>query len=207
MIENTKEIKIPSGNRKLISLSDGYFIVKLNYDLKLYKLISGNLKEIDEMRVECLSTIVIKELKNKTIVLAGRGHTFFYKIKNDKIIRTIGNNFDNNQEYFAEIVNIKELENEQLIALDILGNIFIMEKIEDFTQVKLYEDSGDYKNQSMVGKIEYFCAFIIFYVKRYIRNILLYSKGNIVFFKEGKKKENLLIFSIEYNGKTYEKSI
>ena len=68
---------------------------------------------------------IIKELKNKTILIAAKDYVLFLKIKNDEIYSSccLGRFMDNEDLDF--IVDVIEIENGNIIIENLRGNIYV----------------------------------------------------------------------------------
>ena len=130
---NIKTVKLSLENDcHLFALSYRYIIaISKSYEdkgLYLYKMKNDNyilIKQYKLIYVFYMMPPIIKELKNKTILIAAKDYVLFLKIKNDEIYSSccLGRFMDNEDLDF--IVDVIEIENENIIIENLRGNIYV----------------------------------------------------------------------------------
>ena len=164
---NIKEIAIPSDITKFFTLSSGYsFGISYGNEkgqfLYLFKIQNDNFIQIQKCPYIGYIPLIFYELKNKTLLNARRNSVASWKIKNDKIYRTTYINYDHNHESLAEILEAIEIENGKIILQNILGDIYILGKWENYKEKEFKNirhdyiaDDGDNNEYEFIYKIPY----------------------------------------------------
>lgn len=191
---NIKTIKLPSDIDKLITLSFGYSIGISDSEeyIYLFKIQNDDFIQIQKSIYYGWSPIAYIELRNKTLLTAGRNSIYFYKIKNDKLLITDIITNDNNGDSFAELLEVIELENGKIILQNILGDIYVVQKLKNYKECNPEIEYGYIINNNP----EYECIHKIPYEKRWIMTPIIYAKENTVFFNN---------FKIDFSNEKYEK--
>ena len=193
---NIKTVKLSLENDcHLFALSYGYIIAISksigNRSLYLYKMKNDNyilIKQYKLIYAFYIMPPIIKELKNKTILIAVKDYVLFLKIKNDEIYSSCCLDRFMDNEFLGYIVDVIEIENENIIIENITGNIYVAIK----NKIILNEELNQINDED--GKL-----FLNFDSKEYVykykipnncigRDIhpIIYSKKNIVFFDKYK---------------------
>ena len=189
---NVKTVELPQNIiYSFYDLSYGYFIAFTKYDdyidryLYLFKIQNNNFTQIKKYKFfRWFSPIIFLELKNKTILFAGRNFVSFWKIQNDDIYNSCYITRDHEKETTAEIIDAIELENENIVIQNIFGDIYLLVKNKNTSNKKLRSDyNSDFDIELNHDSREYEYYKKMPSEKRYSRNPIIYSKKNTVFFR------------------------
>ena len=180
---NIKSIKLPLDIGYLITLSYGYSIGISFYEkgreeyIYLFKFQNDNFTQIQKSRYYGWTPLTYIELRNKTLLTAGRNSVYFYEIINDKLFRTTILTRDNNDDFLAEVLQVIEVENGKIILENILGDIYIVQKVKNYKECDsiIEEDYIKYNP-------EYEFIHKIPSEKRWKMTPIAYAKENTVFF-------------------------
>ena len=198
---NIKSIKLPSDIGYLMTLSYGYSIGISFYEtgkyryIYLFKIEKDNFIQIQKYKYYGYVPLSYIELKNKTLLTVGRNSLYFYKIINDKLWRTTCLNRDKNNDYLAEVLQVIEIENGKIILENILGDIYVVEKIKNYKEINISDLSildGYISNDNP----EYEFTYKIPYEQRWKMTPIAYAQKNTVFFND---------FKIDFSNEKYEK--
>ena len=135
------------------------------------------------------------ELKNKTLLTIGRNLLCFYKIINDKLLRTTCLIRDKNNDPLAEVLQVIEIENGKIILENILGDIYVVEKIKNYKEINLSNISIEYGYINNDNP-EYEFTHKIPNEQRRKMTPIAYAQKNTVFFND---------FKIDFSNEKYEK--
>ena len=198
---NIKSIKLPSDIGYLMTLSYGYSIGISFYEtgkyryIYLFKIEKDNFIQIQKYKYYGYDPLSYIELKNKTLLTVGRNSLYFYKIINDKLWRTTCLNRDKNNDPLAEVLQVIEIENGKNIFENILGDIYVVEKIKNYKETNISDLSildGYISNDNP----EYEFTYKIPCEQRWKMTPIAYAQKNTVFFND---------FKIDFSNEKYEK--
>ena len=198
---NIKSIKLPSDIGYLMTLSYGYSIGISFYEtgkdryIYLFKIEKDNFIQIQKLEYYGYNPLSYIELKNKTLLTVGRNSLYFYKIINDKLWRTTCLNRDKNNDPLAEVLQVIEIENGKIILENILGDIYVVEKIKNYKEINISDLSildGYISNDNP----EYEFTYKIPCEQRWKMTPIAYAQKNTVFFND---------FKIDFSNEKYEK--
>jgi len=203
---NIKTVKLPPYITKLFTLSSGYTIgIYSKYENKtiedyiyLYKIKNRDFIELQKFVYFGYNPIIGLELQNNTLLTAGRNSVQFFKIKNDKLYRTAYLSRDHNGDSLAEIIQAIQTENGKIILQNILADIYVLEKNENYIDKESYNVTDGYITEDSQNdlNIEYKFVYKFLDTKRRKINPIGYSYGNIVVFNN---------FKVDVSDDKYEK--
>ena len=198
---NIKSFKLPSDIGYLMTLSYGYSIGISFYEhekyryIYLFKIEKDNFIQTQKLEYYGYSPLSYIELKNKTLLTVGRNSLYFYKIINDKIWRTTCLNCDKNNDSLAEVLQVIEIENGKIILENILGDIYVVEKIKNYKEINL-SDLPIIDEYISNDNPEYEFTYKIPCEQRFKMTPIAYAQKNTVFFNN---------FKIDFSNEKYEK--